>query len=515
MARSTQMNKIKEIIQVYESGITSYRAVGRIVDVHKDTVKKVISTAQNKKINYQSIKHLSDDAIYKMFYPDNTNIKYHKPEPNIEFILEELKNNKTLTIKMLWEEYLTQNPDGLRYTQFRERIKEAIGERNIRMHIDRKPGEKMYVDWAGDTGKMYDRLTGEQKKVYYFVATIGVSSYTYVEAFLNTKSESFIQGNVNALCYFDGLPKYAVPDNDKSAITKANRYEPIVNSTYQAFADHYGLTVLPARRRSPTDKPTVEKAVLDAAERMNARFRNMKFFSLEEYNQAIQRELKIFNTKPYQKERNYSRYTKYVEIDKPQMKPLPSTHFEYYTVGIYTVHMDSHIEINHKCYSVPYKYIGKRVDVKIGAIHLRIYYKGNLIGTHTRIDHSNQRFSTDLTHLPERHVQYLQTNKDTFIDWGKGVDERVLKVINTIFQWNKNIEEYAYRTCLGLKSLYRTYGHTQFVNACQASLDANTFSYRFIKNILDSYVQKKEPIIVHPNIRGASNYANPGDVYDK
>lgn len=199
MARSTKMYNIKEVIKVYETGMTSNRAISRIVGVHKDTVKKIISIYLTKNLTYQFIKDLSDDDVYKIFYPNNINIKYNKPEPNIEYILKELKSNKTLTIKMLWEEYLIQNPDGLRYTQFRERIKEAVGERDIRMHIERKPGEKMYIDWAGDTGKMYDNLTGEEKKVYFFVATVGVSSYTYVEAFLNTKLESFVQGNVNAL----------------------------------------------------------------------------------------------------------------------------------------------------------------------------------------------------------------------------------------------------------------------------------------------------------------------------
>lgn len=306
-----------------------------------------------------------------------------------------------------------------------------------------------------------------------------------------------------------------VPDNDKSAITKANRYEPITNSTYQACADHYGVTILPARIKSPTDKPTVEKAVLDAAERMIAKFRNIKFFSIAEYNKAIQLELKVFNNRPYQKEKNFSRYTKFIEIDLPHMKPLPSNHFEYFTTGIYTVHIDSHIEIKHKCYSVPYKYIGKKVDVRIGAIHLKILYKGELIAIHTRIDNSNKRFSTDLSHLPKRHIQYLKTNKDAFTDWAKSIDCQVERVFEAIFLQNKDIEEQAYRTCLGLKSLYRTYGHTKFISACQSALDSNTFSYRFIKNLIDNSASKQEPIIIHQNIRGASNYVSQGEVYDK
>jgi transposase len=507
------MVNIREIIKYYETGINTGRAIGRILKIDKETVLKIIRIAEKQNIKYEDIKDMHDDTLYKIFYPNNTNIKYQKPEPNIDKIIEELRKNKLMTLKLLWEEYINEHPDGLGYTQFRERIKEKISERDIKLHVERIPGEKMYVDWAGDTTYIFDSATGEEIKVYLFVACIGVSSLAYVEAFLSTKLECFIQGNVSALNYYGGKPKYIVPDNDKSAVIKASKYDPIINPVFLALADHYNIVVFPARTASPKDKATVEKAVHDAGEKIILSLRNIKFFSLADLNKSIQEKLKIFNSTPYQKERNYNRFTKFLEVDRPAMKDLPVDSFEFFHYGVYTVHMDTHIEIKHKCYSVPFKYVGKKVDVRIGASKIVIYYKNELIASHIRIDNGNRRYSTDKSHLPERLQAYLRTNKEQFINWANGISPMVNIVVEEIF--NKSVtEEYAYRPCLGLKRLHKVYGPTRFIEACEKAVNANIVSYAHIKNLLEIKQQPviEEHIINHDNIRGAKTYDYIGGI---
>lgn len=371
----------------------------------------------------------------------------------------------------------------------------------------------MYDDWAGDTAYIYDSATVEEIKVYLFVACIGVSSLAYVEAFLSTKLECYIQGNVSALNYYGAAPKYIVSDNDKSAVIKANKYDPTINPVFLALADHYNIVILPARTASPKEKATVEKAVHDAAEKIILSLRNIKFFSLADLNKAIQEKLKVFNSTPYQKEPNYNRFTKFLEVDRPAMRDLPNDPFEFFHAGVYTVHMDTHIEINHKCYSVPFKYVGKKVDVRIGASIIKIYYKNELIASHTRIDNINKRYSTDKSHLPERLQAYLRTNKEQFINWASGISPIVEKDVEAIF--NKSVtEEYAYRPCLGLKRLYKVYGPTRFIEACEKAVNSSIVSYAHIKTLLEikPQIQMQEHIIKHDNIRGAKNYDYAGGI---
>lgn len=504
------MPKIREIINLFESGIDSFRAIGRCVNSDHEVVSKIIKIAKEHNLSYLDIKDMSDEKLYEIFYPHNTNIKYQKPEVDVDKVVDELRNNKKLTLKLLWQEYKNDHPDGYGYTQFCEKIREKTNERNITMHIDRLPGEKMYVDWTGDTMNIYDSQTGEVIKIHLFVACIGISSLTYVEGFLNTKLESFIQGNIDALNYFDALPIFIVPDNDKSAVTKADKYNPIINESYLDMANYYDIKIFPARVRSPKDKGSVEKAVLDAAERnIINKFRNYKFFSIEELNARIYEEMNLYNVKPYQKEPNFNRISKYLSIDKPAMRPLPPDSYEMTIFKVATVHMDSHIEIDHKLFSAPYQYVGKEVDVKIGTKNVRIYYKNVLIATHII---TNKYRITDPTHLPERNQAYLKQNKNVFISWATSISLSAFQIVENMFI-ELEYEVYAYRPCLGLKRLYKLYGPTRFNLACEKAILDNKKNYMHVKNLLDNGISKTssdEVIINHTNIRGRKAYVDVG-----
>lgn len=225
------MDTVRNILKHYDYGITSMREIGRICGCSKNTASTIITIAQSKGINFEMVKTIKDDELKFIFYPNNNPYRMI-PEPDLEYIDKELKN-KHVTMVMLHEEYLSEHPHGLRYTQFCERYREYIKNRKITMHIERKAGEIMEIDWSGDQVSIIDSETGEVTKASLLVTTIGRSGYPYVEAFLTKELSSFITGVVNALTYYGGVPQYLVPDNDKSAVIKVKKYDLLLNKTFQ------------------------------------------------------------------------------------------------------------------------------------------------------------------------------------------------------------------------------------------------------------------------------------------
>ena len=287
MPRSMKMAEIKKILQIKESNPDfSNRQIGKIVNCSKDTVKTILSLAASLSITYNKVKNLNEEEIHNLFYPNN-NPYQAVPEPNVDYCIKELKKPH-VTVKLLHEEYLEQYPNGLRYTQFKQRILLAESASSITAHFERKPGERMEIDWSGDKVYFIDKQTGEAIPCYVFVAVIGRSGYTYMEVFRNTKKESFFLGVIHALSYFGGVPKFLVPDNDKAAVIHHHKYEIEFNRSFQLIADYYNTIILPARVRKPKDKPLVENAVFNAAERnLIGKMHDKKFYSFEELSNFV------------------------------------------------------------------------------------------------------------------------------------------------------------------------------------------------------------------------------------
>ena len=507
--RRSKPVKIREILRLSEIEHMSNNSISSCVSCSHNTVKELLERAAEAGINYNKAKQMSDDELNAIVYPDPATTALPKPEPDVKYIDRELKK-RGVTLTLLWDEYKSEYPDGLQYTQFCERYRDYTGKRKITMHIERKAGEKLYVDWAGDVMYLTDKVTGEQTPTYMFISSMGYSGMPYAEAFTSKCKQSYIAAHVNAFKYYGALPLIIVPDNDKSAVTKASRYDPEINRTYYEMAEHYGVAILPARPAKPKDKAIVETSVGIIETWIMAALRNEVFFSLGEMNSAIREKLDILADKPFQK-REGSRRSEYIKYDLLSMRPLPKEHYEYAEWSHATVSADYHIEASDKnWYSVPYTYAHQKVYVRLTAKTIEIFQNNVRIASHPRIA-GTRKYSTDKAHMPQEHIAYLGMTKDTMLTWAADVGGNTTEMVKHIFGRVK-IEEQGYRSCMGLKRVCKTYGKERFEEACGVALKVSGYGSSYVERILKSGADKKEKekVVLHGNIRGKEYYAGLG-----
>ena len=509
MARSLEMNFVREILRLLEIECLSQRETAKAVHKSRDAVSNVVKMAKANNITYSIAVSLSDDELKKFIYP-NSNPYRDIPEPDLEYIDKEMKTHKNMTMTMLHEEYLKENPNGLKYTQFCERYRDYLKTRKISMHVERKAGETMEIDWVGDKLKYID-ITGKQCVACFLVTTLGRSTYPYVEAFPNQNQNSFKQGVINALEYYGGVPEIMVPDNDKSAVTKTSKYDVVLNSSFNELVEYYGCVCIPARVRTPKDKPNVEKAVFDAVERyILLKIRDMEFHSIAEINSAIKFYLNEFVDKPFQKKEG-SRRTVFELEDKPMLKPLPLLKYEIVNVTRAKVNIDYHIEYDHKYYSVPYTLIGEFVEVKAKTSTIEIWHNNKRIYTHCR-SYKNM-YTTLPEHMPEKHQAYHKINQHSFKNWASSVSPDVLEFVTGLFNGVK-IEQTKYRACLGIQKLSRT-NLDVFLEAIKLCNEHQAYSFtacnEIFKRLLKNPPSLEETPIKNDNIRGSIYYAEGGE----
>lgn len=508
MSRRVEMNHVRNVIQMYETSKLSLRDLSKASNCSRTAVTAIINVVKLNNLTFDKVKQMTDQELNSLIYPSKVIKNTEKPILDFDYLAKELKKPH-VTRMTLWREHVENNPNGYKRTQFFELLNDYLGCQNVTMHVNKKPGEKMYVDWAGDPIHIFDNKTGEQINAYMFVACIGCSSYPYVEAFSTKEKANFIQAHINAFNYYGALPLILVPDNDKSAVITANRYEPILNETYKKLSEYYGIGIIPARVRTPKDKPSVEKAVLDVAEReIIGGLRNETFFSLSELNKRIKQKLKEFSQRPFQK-KSGSRLSVFQEFDLPNMRPLPEIPFEYAEFKVATVNIDYHIEVDKNFYSVPYSYVKKKVNVAIYANTIQIHYNNERIATHQRIIKYQYKYSTDPNHMPEEHKTFNKLSKQYFINWAEKISIETKELMSSVFE-HRNIEEQGFRNGLGIQRLYKDYGDLRFKNACKLISDKNlSKSYISLKKVIEtnSLPQENEKIIVHQNIRGKEYYS--------
>jgi transposase len=404
MSRRSNMSKIREMLRLKYMDSLTVNAIASSVGCSHNTVKSLLAKAGTYGLTYEVAKGMDDNQINTLIYPSKYSTEPVRPEPNLEYIHSELKRHG-VNLSLLWHEYKQEHTDGVGYTQFCERYRKYIGSRKVSMHIQHKAGEKMYVDWAGDTMCVADSSNGEVHTAYLFVSALGCSGYPYVEAFPGKDKKCFIQAHINASKHYGALPSILVPDNDKSAVTKADRYEPDINKTYNEMAQHYGVAILPARVRKPKDKPKVESTVGNIETWIMAALRNEVFYSFAELNRAILQKLTEYSDKPFQKKED-SRRIEFLTYDLPAMRALPPDHYEYADWLIARVSCDYHVEADKQLYSMPYTYVGQQVDVRISLNCIEVFIGGVRITSHPRLTGKLRQYSTFPEHMPEGHKAY-------------------------------------------------------------------------------------------------------------
>ena len=447
------MTRYREILRLSSLGFSN-RNIALSVPCSRNTVAKVLKRAQELEISWPLEDNQTDEVIEGLFYPKQSD-RSQKRMPDYDYIHKELLRNG-VSKKLLWTEYMedcrANSDEPLMYSQFCYHIQQDEQKRRASMHINRKPGEQVEVDWAGDPATIIDPDTGEILKAYIFVGVMTYSQYAYVEAFLDMKQKSWIAAHVHMYEFFGGVARILVPDNCKTAVVHNGGWkDQQINETYQEMAEHYGTAIIPARVRTPKDKPNAEGTVGNISTWITAALRKEQFFSLAELNRAIREKLEQFNQRLFQKKEG-SRLDLFLEDEKPLLSPLPATRFELSDWKTATVQFNYHISVDGMLYSVPYEYIKKKVDVKVTDTTIEIFYNHNRIASHRRLKGRPGQYSTITEHMPEDHQKYLEWNGDRFRKWAERIGINTYTVVNAILT-SKRVEQQTYRSCMGLLKL--------------------------------------------------------------
>lgn len=505
------MRKIKKVIELYCNTSLSNRDIERASQLPSSTVNDYIKRFKGSTLTFSELSDLSESEVYQKLFSEPVKSR-GKTKPDFAKINRELRK-KNITRQLLWEEYKEQYPEGMGYTQFCYHLSEWQKKLNVSMRQIHKAGEKLFVDYSGLKGEITNRMSGKKTMVEIFVATLGASGYTYAEASANQRLESFIDSHVNALEFFEGVPQILIPDNLKSAVTKAHRYDPEINGSYQDMAEHYNTVVIPARPYSPKDKSKVELAVKLVQRWILAKIRNEIFFTVEELNKRIRDLLDYYNGKKIKK-LGKSRKELFLELDKPALAALPIVRYEFKNVRWRRVNLDYHIEVEGSYYSVPHQLTGKEVLAKYNQRVVEISYNNKIISLHPRLCEDNQA-STNKEHMPDSHRRYAEVSPSSLIEQAKAIGLKTGRLIHKIISEDKHPEK-GYRSAYGILKVARKHKNDKEVELASAKMLAldikRVFHFESILKRKTWQIGEDETILlpeINPgseNIRGNGYY---------
>lgn len=506
------MRKIKEVLRLKYENALSDSKIAESCWIARSTVSDYINRAKSSGITWPIPEGMDEAQLERLLFPARGDTAFGpKAEPDWLSVYKELKYPQ-VTKTLLWLEYKEHYPQGYQYSQFCERYKKWAKTQNVVMRQEHKAGEKVFVDYCGETVPITDPNTGEVKHAQVFVAVLGASNYTYAEASSSQGLYDWIGAHVHAFEYFGGVPEVIVPDNLRSGVSHACRYEPDINPTYQEMASYYHTTVIPARVRKPRDKAKVEAGVALVQRWILARLRHETFFSLSELNARIKELLYWLNKHPFQKLEG-SRESLFTTLDKPALKPLPGEPYEYAEWKKARVNVDYHIEVDKHYYSVPYQLISEQLDVRITAATIECFYKGKRVASHTRSQEQG-KYTTVTEHMPKAHQEYLEWTPERVVSWAAKSGEHVSALVEKILVQRHHPEQ-GFRSALGIMRLGKHYGEGRLDAACKRALEIGASSYKSIESILKKGLDRIElqkqgdelyKPVEHANIRGSAYY---------
>ena len=517
------MRKTREVLRLAALGLAQHQ-IAKACSIVQSTVHNYLKLAKAANVSWPLPDDLSDQKLDALLFSkkaDPPSRRIH-PAPDYAAIHKQLQTHKNLTLQLLWDEYQKEQPDGYGYSRFCDLYGEWTGARNITLRQQHRPGEKVFVDYAGATIAIHDPITGEVHQAAVFVAACGLSSYTFAEATWSQEMACWIGSHIRTFEFFQGVSTIVVPDNPKTGVSKAHRYEPDLNPTYSEMAAHYGVAVIPAGPRKPRHKAKVENAVQVVQRWIIAALRKRKFFSLAEANQAIAELLVNLNNKKFRK-REGTRASWFQALDQPALQPLPS---ERYQIGHWSkrkVELDYHIPADGSFYSVPYRLVGQQVDIRLTTTLVEIYQHSVRVASHVRS--SIPGHVTTLTdHRPKAHQQYLEWTPLRLLGWAATNGPNTAQLFEKILE-TKPHPEIGGRSCMGLKSLAGKYTPARLEAAAGRALHFGAYSMHSVESILQHHLEdqplpvanpiqpeakpKPEVAVVHENIRGAAYFDNP------
>ena len=488
----------------------SEREIGRVHSTSKNTVRTYLIRAKNAGINsIEKLNSIDDIKLKEIIFPHPV-----KPSQEIQIDFEKIRKEltrKNVTLMLLWKELSEGTSPFYGYSRFCELYGNWKKSKDISMKQVHKAGEKLFIDYAGTTVPIViNKKIGETQEAQIFVSCLGASQLTYIEATWTQNSKDFISSNIRSLEFFGGVPELFVPDNLKSAVNLASKYEPIINQSFRAMVKYYGGVVIPARAYRPKDKAKVENAVLIASRWILARIRDHKFFSLDELNQTLWDLLEEFNNAKYQK-LNYSRRSFFEDTEKSALKELPSSRYVVAEWKRVTLNIDYHVQLEDCYYSAPYPLRGEDLQCRYTDTTVEIFSNGSRVASHAR-SYKAGNVSTNPEHMPKAHREHLEWSPSRMLEWGKTIGPFTECCFKKLMDQCEH-PELAYKACLGIIGLGKKYEKERVENACERGFRLGAVSYRSIKSILEKgldkvkvYGEQQDLALEHENIRGKDYY---------
>jgi len=505
------MRKIREILRLRHTAGLSIRQIKASTKLSVGAIQKLLSTADALGLGWPLPPELDDSRLARLFYPGaDTGVSRRFQVPEWSVLHQELKR-KGMTQQLLWEEYTERYPNRCySYSQFCDRYAHWRGRQKRSMRQLHKAGEKCFVDYAGPTVPIVCAATGEIHPAQVFVAVLGASNYTYAEATLSQSLPDWLGSHVRMFAYFGGCTEIVVPDNLRSGVTRACRYDPDLNASYQQWAEHYRVAVIPARPYKPKDKAKAEVGVQIVERWILARLRHHTFFSLAELNPCIRALLDELNHKPF-KQLAGTRRQAFEQLDRPALKPLPRYPYRYVDIKSVKVNIDYHVQYQKHHYSVPHHYVGETLELHASERLITLYFRQQSVATHVRKHRPGM--STEPAHMPKRHHKHQQWTPGRLKNWARDIGAETLQWVSTQLETKAHPEQ-AYRVCLGLLNLSRAYSRERLEAACRIANQAGLIRLKQVKSILASNRDRlPEPLGLntelpqdHENIRGPRTF---------
>lgn len=513
----TDMRNIRQILRLALAEGHSRSRIALATGVPRTTVTDCLARARAAGLTWPLPADLDDGALEARLYRrQGAEQRVTRPLPDWHHIHHEL-HRPGVTLQLLWIEYKERHPDGYQYSQFAERYR--VWARHLRavMRQSHRGGEKLFVDFAGPTLPILDPRTGVVSRAQVYVAAMGASSYTYLDVLASQSSEEWLAASVRCLEFLGGVPQVLVPDNLKAAVTRAHRFEPQLNRSYEDFADHYQMTILPARPYHPRDKAVAEVAVQVAERWVLARLRNTTLTSVAQARESVAELGEELNDRRFQKRGGGCRRSAFEDLDRPLLRPLPAHRYEYARWSRPKVGIDYHVDVERHYYSVPYTLIGEHVDARLTATTLEVLVRGRRVAVHAR-SWVRGGHTTLPDHMPSTHRHHAEWTRERVLRWSRETGPQTAAFMARVMQ-RRHHPEQAFRTCLMLKSLATQYGDERLEAAAERALAIGAYTGRSVASILKRGLDQQPLLTVipgattpwHENVRGSTYYRDVGN----
>jgi len=508
------MRKIKEVLRLRFELRLGQRAIARACSISQSTVHEYLRRAAAAGIVWPLAEEWNEASLERTLFGDRPPAGRlpHHVLPDFSVLHRELQQCRHLTLQLAWEEYRQAQPEGYGYSRFCELYGRWLQKQDVVLRQQHIPGEKGFPDWAGAQIPMHDPATGEVWQASLFVMVLGASSYTYAEATRDQQMAAWLGAHIHAFEYFGGVPRLLIPDNTRTGVSRACRYDPDLNPTYQEMATHYGVGVVPARPYRPRDKAKVEVGVQVAQRWIVAVLRHRTFFRLEDLNQTIRELLERLNHRPFRK-REGSRASLFAAVEKNTLRPLPAERFDLSQWSRARVNIDYHIAFDANLYSVPYNLVHELVEVRATPTTVEIFHKGQRVASHVRGRGREQVF-THKEHRPKSHQAHLEWTPSRMVNWAEKIGPHTARLCERILS-EKPHPEMGYRSCLGIIRLASQYSAARLEAAAHRALETGACRYKSVKSILETSLDQQPltsepsslpPAPPHDNIRGAEYF---------